>query len=436
VLDPKLLRETPDLVKASQKARGADESMVDAWIAADSRWRELNAAYDTKRAEQKNLSKEIGPLQGKAKSGDESVTAQLEELMKNASRMADDLTKTAEARDKAEAEAAQIMSGFANIVDVVTPVGGEEDFKIIETVGKPKDFKSLGFQPKDHIELGQILGAIDIERGAKVSGSRFYYLTGPGALLELALVRMAMEFATKAGFTPVLPPSLVRPQAMEGTGFLGQAAVDVYHLPADDLYLVGTSEVPLAAFHMDEILEAKQLPLRYAGFSPCFRREAGSHGKDTKGIMRVHWFDKVEMFSFCNLNDAAAEHQRILELEKEFLSALELPFRVLDIATGDLGSSAIRKFDCEAWIPSQDTYREVTSTSNCTTYQSRRLRIRSKSSESTEFVATLNGTLMASTRTIVAILENHQQADGSVVVPKALVPYLGMEVIKPLANNA
>jgi len=396
VLDPKLLRETPDLVKASQKARGADESMVDAWIAADSRWRELNAAYDTKRAEQKNLSKEIGPLQGKAKSGDESVTAQLEELMKNASRMADDLTNTA----------------------------------------KPKDFKSLGFQPKDHIELGQILGAIDIERGAKVSGSRFYYLTGPGALLELALVRMAMEFATKAGFTPVLPPSLVRPQAMEGTGFLGQAAVDVYHLPADDLYLVGTSEVPLAAFHMDEILEAKQLPLRYAGFSPCFRREAGSHGKDTKGIMRVHWFDKVEMFSFCNLNDAAAEHQRILELEKEFLKALELPFRVLDIATGDLGSSAIRKFDCEAWIPSQDTYREVTSTSNCTTYQSRRLRIRSKSSESTEFVATLNGTLMASTRTIVAILENHQQADGSVVVPKALVPYLGMEVIKPLANNA
>ena len=436
MLDPKLLRETPDLVKASQKARGADESMVDAWIAADSRWRELNAAYDTKRAEQKNLSKEIGPLQGKAKSGDESVTAQLEELMKNASRMADDLTKTAEARDKAEAEAAQIMSGFANIVDVVTPVGGEEDFKIIETVGKPNDFKSLGFQPKDHIELGQILGAIDIERGAKVSGSRFYYLTGPGALLELALVRMAMEFAIKAGFTPVLPPSLVRPQAMEGTGFLGQAAVDVYPLPADDLYLVGTSEVPLAAFHMDEILEAKQLPLRYAGFSPCFRREAGSHGKDTKGIMRVHWFDKVEMFSFCNLNDAAAEHQRILELEKEFLKALELPFRVLDIATGDLGSSAIRKFDCEAWIPSQDTYREVTSTSNCTTYQSRRLRIRSKSSESTEFVATLNGTLMASTRTIVAILENHQQADGSVVVPKALVPYLGMEVIKPLANNA
>jgi len=435
VLDPKLLRETPEIVLASQRARGADESLVSAWQEADGVWRNLNAKYDALRAEQKNLSKSIGPLQGKAKSGDATVADELAKLMAQATQMAEELTELATQRDAAELSANQIMSGFANIVDAKAPIGGEEDFKVIETIGKPRDFKSEGFSPKDHIEIGEVLGAIDIERGAKVSGSRFYYLTGVGALLELALVRMAMEFATKAEFTAVIPPSLVRPQAMEGTGFLGQAAVDVYHLPADDLYLVGTSEVPLAAYHMDEILDGRNLPLRYAGFSPCFRREAGSHGKDTKGIIRVHWFDKVELFSFCDPNNAEQEHERFLAFEKEFLNALELPFRVLDIATGDLGMSAIRKFDCEAWIPSQDSYREVTSTSNCTTFQSRRLRIRSKVSDSAEFVATLNGTLMASTRTIVAILENHQQADGSVKIPAALIPHLGMEVLKPIKHN-
>ena len=436
MLDPKLLRDTPDLVTASQRARGADESLVAAWQSADSNWRNLNTKYDSLRAEQKNLSKSIGPLQGKLKSGDDSVKPELDKLMATASAMAEELNQLAEQRDAAEAETNRIMASFANIVDAAAPVGGEDDFKVIETVGKPRDFTAEGFKPKDHIELGELLGAIDIERGAKVSGSRFYYLTGVGALLELALVRMAMEFATKAGFTAVIPPSLVRPQAMEGTGFLGQAAVDVYHLPADDLYLVGTSEVPLAAYHMDEILDGRDLPLRYAGFSPCFRREAGSHGKDTKGIIRVHWFDKVELFSFCDPKDAAAEHEKFLAFEKEFLSALELPFRVLDIATGDLGMSAIRKFDCEAWIPSQETYREVTSTSNCTTFQSRRLRIRSKVSDSAEFVATLNGTLMASTRTIVAILENHQQVDGSVKIPAALIPHLGMEVLTPVTKRA
>ena len=436
MLDPKLLRDTPEVVIASQRARGADESLISAWQSADSNWRNLNTKYDSLRAEQKNLSKSIGPLQGKLKSGDSSVQSELDALMQKASAMADELNEIATARDAAEAETVRIMSSFANIVDEAAPIGGEEDFKVIETVGKPRDFKAEGFTPKDHIELGEILGAIDIERGAKVSGSRFYYLTGVGALLELALVRMAMEFATKAGFTAVIPPSLVRPQAMEGTGFLGQAAVDVYHLPADDLYLVGTSEVPLAAYHMDEILDGRDLPLRYAGFSPCFRREAGSHGKDTKGIIRVHWFDKVELFSFCDPKDAAIEHEKFLAFEKEFLSALELPFRVLDIATGDLGMSAIRKFDCEAWIPSQETYREVTSTSNCTTFQSRRLRVRSKVSESAEYVSTLNGTLMASTRTIVAILENHQQSDGSVKIPAALVPHLGMEVLTPKPKRA
>ncbi len=436
MLDPKILRDSPELVVASQRARGANEALVTAWQEADSNWRNLNTKYDALRAEQKNLSKSIGPLQGKLKSGDSSVQAELDNLMKQAADMAAELTQLAADRDAAEAKTNELMASFANIVDENAPVGGEEDFKVIETIGKPRDFNAEGFAPKDHIELGELLGAIDIERGAKVSGSRFYYLTGVGALLELALVRMAMEFATKAGFTAVIPPSLVRPQAMEGTGFLGQAAVDVYHLPADDLYLVGTSEVPLAAFHMDEILDGRDLPLRYAGFSPCFRREAGSHGKDTKGIIRVHWFDKVELFAFCDPKDAAAEHEKFLAFEKEFLTALELPFRVLDIATGDLGMSAIRKFDCEAWIPSQDTYREVTSTSNCTTFQSRRLRIRSKVSESAEYVATLNGTLMASTRTIVAILENHQQADGSVKIPAALVPHLGMDVLKPVAKRA
>ena len=435
VLDPKLLRDTPEVVIASQRARGADESLISAWQSADSNWRNLNTKYDSLRAEQKNLSKSIGPLQGKLKSGDSSVQGELDALMQNATAMAEELNAIAAARDAAEAETVRIMSSLANIVDEAAPIGGEDDFKVIETVGQPRDFKAEGFTPKDHIELGEILGAIDIERGAKVSGSRFYYLTGVGALLEMALVRMAMEFATKAGFTAVIPPSLVRPQAMEGTGFLGQAAVDVYHLPADDLYLVGTSEVPLAAYHMDEILDGRDLPLRYAGFSPCFRREAGSHGKDTKGIIRVHWFDKVELFSFCDPKDAASEHAKFLAFEKEFLTALELPFRVLDIATGDLGMSAIRKFDCEAWIPTQDTYREVTSTSNCTTFQSRRLRIRSKVSDSAEYVATLNGTLMASTRTIVAILENHQQVDGSVKIPKALVPHLGMEVLTPVAKR-
>jgi len=274
-----------------------------------------------------------------------------------------------------------------------------------------------------------------VERGAKVSGSRFYFLTGVGAMLELALVQMAMERAESWGFTPVVPPALVKPRAMEGTGFLGQAADDVYHLERDDLYLVGTSEVPLAAYHSDEILEAAALPRRYAAFSPCFRREAGSYGKDTHGIIRVHWFDKVEMFAYTTVEESYAEHERLLSYERDFLTALELPFRVIDVAAGDLGLSAIRKFDCEAWIPTQGCYRELTSTSNCTQFQARRLdvRVRGASGGSgTEPAATLNGTLCAVPRTIVAILENHQQADGSVRVPLALRPYLqGRDTLKP-----
>ena len=307
----------------------------------------------------------------------------------------------------------------------MAPVGGEADFVVIEEIGRPRDFTKDGFEPKDHVEIGKIIKAIDTERGAKVAGSRSYYLTGPGAMLEFALVNYAIASATKAGFIPVIPPVLVKPHAMEGTGFLGQAAENVYHLEEDDVYLVGTSEVPLAAFHMDEILE--NLPIRYAGYSSCFRREAGTYGKDTRGIIRVHQFDKVEMFSYVKLEDAAAEHLRLLEWEKDFLKAMEIPFRVIDVASGDLGASAIRKFDCEAWIPTQGTYREVTSTSNCTEFQSRRLNIRYRDENGTKPVATLNGTLVAIPRMIVAILENHQNSDGSVNVPAALRPFLGVD---------
>jgi seryl-tRNA synthetase len=318
-----------------------------------------------------------------------------------------------------------------NLIDTDAPVGGEEDFKIIEHIGTPRDFTTEGFEARDHVEIGKILKAIDTERGAKVSGSRFYYLTGMGALLEFALVNYAISSATKAGFTPVIPPVLVKPPAMEGTGFLGQAAENVFHLEEDDFYLVGTSEVPLAAYHMDEILD--QLPLRYAGYSSCFRREAGTYGKDTRGIIRVHQFDKVEMFTFCKPEDAKAEHLRLLQWEKDFMNAMEIPYRVIDVASGDLGASAIRKFDIEAWIPTQNAYREVTSTSNCTEFQARRLNIRYREESGTKAVATLNGTLVAIPRMIVAILENHQNADGSVNVPAALRPFLGVDRLLPTA---
>ena len=298
-------------------------------------------------------------------------------------------------------------------------------------MGTPRDFTTDGFEPRDHVEIGKILKAIDTERGAKVSGSRFYYLTGMGALLEFALVNYAISSATKAGFIPVIPPVLVKPAAMEGTGFLGQAAENVFHLEEDDFYLVGTSEVPLAAYHMDEILD--HLPLRYAGYSSCFRREAGTYGKDTRGIIRVHQFDKVEMFTFCKPEDAKAEHLRLLQWEKDFMNAMEIPYRVIDVASGDLGASAIRKFDIEAWIPTQNAYREVTSTSNCTEYQARRLNIRYREESGTKAVATLNGTLVAIPRMIVAILENHQNADGSVNVPAALRPFLGVDRLLPSA---
>jgi seryl-tRNA synthetase len=419
VIDLKILRENPDAVRHSQKVRGEDTAVVDLLLEADAISRTALSEFETLRAEQNALSKSVG-----AAKGGEKVA-----LLENAKDLANRVKAADSKRSELEEIARGLLLKISNLIDLEAPVGSEADFKVIEEIGKPRDFKSEGFEPKDHVELGKILKAIDTERGAKVAGSRSYYLTGPGAMLEFALVNYAIASAVKAGFIPVIPPVLVNPVAMEGTGFLGQAAENVYHLEEDDVYLVGTSEVPLAAYHMDEIVE--NLPIRYAGYSSCFRREAGTYGKDTRGIIRVHQFDKVEMFSFIKPEDAKAEHLRLLEWEKDFLKAMEVPFRVIDVASGDLGSSAIRKFDCEAWIPTQEAYREVTSTSNCTEFQARRLNIRYRDESGTKPVATLNGTLVAVPRMIVAILENHQNKDGSVNVPKALRPFLGVDTLVP-----
>lgn len=423
MIDLRLLREDPDRVRASQRARGEDVELVDALLSADERRRSSGTRFDELRNEQRSLGKLIPKASPEERA----------ELLKKAERLKQDVKAAEAEQNEADEAAKQLLLRLGNIVHVDVPVGGEEDFTVLETHGNIRDFAAEGFEPKDHLELGESLGAIDVERGAKVSGSRFYYLTGVGALLELALVTAAIAQATEAGFIPMLTPALVRPRAMEGTGFLGQAAENVYHLEKDDYYLVGTSEVALAAYHMDEIIDADKLPLRYAGFSPCFRREAGTYGKDTRGIFRVHQFDKVEMFSYVAPEDAEAEHQRLLEWEKQWLTSLELPFQVIDVATGDLGSSASRKFDCEAWIPTQGKYRELTSASNCDGFQARRLSIRYRDGKKTQPLSTLNGTLCAVPRTIVAILENHQQADGSVRVPQALRPYLGgREVLEPI----
>jgi seryl-tRNA synthetase len=335
-----------------------------------------------------------------------------------------------------ESEAASItfddlMLRLPNLVIDGVPSGGEDDLHVIDTIGTPRDFEAEGFTPRDHIEIAESLAAIDMDRGAKVSGARFYFLTGIGARLELALLNLAMAKAMEWGFTPMIPPALVRPSAMEGTGFLGQAAEDVYYLERDDLYLVGTSEVALAAYHSDEILDAGTLPRQYVAFSPCYRREAGSYGKDTKGIFRVHWFDKVEMFIYCDPAEAEAWHQKLLGFEKEFIKLLEIPFQVLDVASGDLGLSAARKYDCYGYVPSQGRYREITSTSNCTEFQARRLNIRMRDGDGVRSLATLNGTLCSMARPIIMLLENHQQADGSVYVPVALRPYLGTDVLRP-----
>jgi seryl-tRNA synthetase len=415
VIDVKVLRLDPDRVRVSQRARGESESLVDDLIKADEARRNAIAQFEELRAEQKALGKRVAHARG------EERTA----LLARTKELADMVKKAEAAQNEISIAFDQMLRQVGNLVFEDVPPGGEDDYVVLEALGTPRDFAAEGFQPKDHLELGQLLGAIDMERGAKVSGSRFYYLTGQGAELELALINLAMSTAISNGFIPFIPPSLVKPQAMEGTGFLGQAAQDVYHLEEDDLYLVGTSEVPLAAYHADEILDPDTLPRRYVGLSPCYRREAGSHGKDTRGIFRVHWFDKVEMFAFCAPEQAVSEHRRLLQWEKDFISALEIPFQVIELAAGDLGLSAARKYDCNGWLPTQDRYREITSTSNCTDFQARRLNIRARFDSGTAPVATLNGTLCAMTRTIIMILENHQQADGSVHIPEALRPYLG-----------
>jgi len=419
VIDLRILRDDPDLVRASQEARGADPGAVDRLLAADVERRSAVAAGDSLRAEQKAFGRTIG----KASPADRPA------LLERGKEMAA-AVRTAEAAESvANQELAAAQLALPNII-AGAPPGGEQDFKVIKHVGEPAE---LDFAPKDHLELGESLAAIDMERGAKVSGARFYFLRGVGAQLQWAMLTLAVNKAIANGFIPMIPPVLVKPESMEGTGFLGEHADEVYRLAADDLYLVGTSEVPLAAYHSNEILDLATGPARYVGWSSCFRREAGSYGRDTRGILRVHQFEKVEMFSYCRPQDAEAEHQRLLEFEEEMLAEMEIPYRVIDVAAGDLGSSAARKFDCEAWVPTQQAYRELTSTSNCTTFQARRLGVRYRDEDGRpQVAATLNGTL-ATTRWLVAILENHQQADGSVRVPKALQPGLGgREILEPV----
>jgi seryl-tRNA synthetase len=419
VIDPRILRDNPDAVRASQRARGEDEGVVDRLLSLDTSRRSAIARADNLRAEQKTLGRSVGKA-----AGDERAA-----LLAKGKELAAE-TKAAEAEQtRADEEFAQLHRSVSNIVHPDAPAGGEDDYVVLKHVGEPKKFD---FTPLDHLDLGEGLGAIDMERGAKVSGSRFYFLTGIGAQLQLALLNMATSQALANGFQLMITPALVRPEIMAGTGFLGAHDAEVYRLRDDDLYLVGTSEVPLAGYHSDEIIEVAEGPRRYAGWSSCFRREAGSYGKDTRGIIRVHQFDKIEMFTYCRPEDAEAEHARLLGWEEEMLGKIEVPYRVIDTAGGDLGSSASRKFDCEAWFPSQEAYRELTSTSNCTTFQARRLGVRYRDDKGKpQIAATLNGTL-ATTRWIVAILENHQLEDGSVRVPEALRPYLGgLEVLSP-----
>jgi seryl-tRNA synthetase len=423
VIDLKLVREAPDLVRASQKARGEDPGIVDAILAADEARRSSLGEFERVRAEQKAFGRQVATAKGEEKA---TLVAQAKEL---AARVRS-LETEAQQRER---ELDLLAHRVGNVIVDGVPTGGEDDYIVREMVGTPRDFASDGFEPRDHLALGELLGAIDMERGAKVAGSRFYFLTGVGARLELALLNLGLARAIEYGFTPMVPPTLVRPEIMAGAGFLDVHAEEVYRLEADDLYLTGTSEVALAGYHADEILDLSNGPRRYAGWSTCYRREAGSHGKDTRGIIRVHQFQKIEMFVYCTAAEAEAEHERLLGWERDMLAAIDVPYRVIDTAAGDLGTAAARKYDCEAWIPTQGRYRELTSTSNCTTFQARRLAIRERDPDGgTRAVATLNGTL-ATTRWLVAILETHQRPDGSVVVPEALRPYLGLEVLTPLS---
>ncbi|MFM2352371.1 MAG: hypothetical protein RL096_852 [Actinomycetota bacterium] len=423
MIDSNLLRENPDAIKASQRARGNDESIVDEAVAADVTWRKTLQEYESLRAEQNAAAKLVG---GASKEERPALIAAGQVL-------AEKVKAALEVANAAEVRLNELIWKIENVVIEGIPSGGEENFKVLREVGTKAKFD---FEPRDHVALGELLDIIDIERGVKVSGSRFYFLKGWGARLELAIMNMALDLASKHDFTALITPTLVRPEVMAGTGFLGEHSDEIYYLPADDLYLTGTSEVALAGYHRDEIIDLSNGPLRYAGWSTCYRREAGSAGRDTRGILRVHQFNKLEMFSYINPADAEAEHLKLLALEEEMLQACGLAYRVIDTAAGDLGSSAARKYDSEAWVPSQETYRELTSSSNCTTYQARRLNVRFRDENGkTQTAATLNGTL-ATTRWLVAILETHQQEDGSVLIPEALRPYLGgQQIIHPKAGK-
>ncbi|WP_394287729.1 serine--tRNA ligase [Corynebacterium variabile] len=417
MIDLKFLRENPDVVRASQVNRGEDPQLVDRLIAADEERRAAISAADALRGEQKAFGRKIG----------QAAPEDRPALLEGSNELKAKVKDAEEAQKAAEEQVHALQMQLSNVVEGA-PAGGEDDFIILEHVGEPRQFD---FEPKDHLELGQSLGLIDMERGTKVGGARFYYLTGDGAFLQLGMMMLAAQKARDAGFQLMIPPVLVRPEIMQGTGFLGEHADEVYYLERDDLYLVGTSEVALAGYHKDEIIDLSKGPVKYTGWSSCFRREAGSYGKDTRGIIRVHQFDKLEMFVYCKPEDAVEQHQALLDMEREMLSAVEVPYRIIDIAGGDLGQSAARKFDTEAWVPTQNTYRELTSTSNCTTFQARRLKTRYRDENGkAQTAATLNGTL-ATTRWLVAILENNQQADGSVVVPKALRPFIGKDVLTP-----
>lgn len=421
MIDLVLLRENPEIVRASQIARGSDAGLVDLAIELDSKKRTALQEFEAVRAKQNAHGKLVASA---AKEDKPALIAQGQEL----AQQVKDLDAKASA---AENELMLVLDKIENVIIEGVPAGGEEDFVLIREVGQKPSFS---FTPKDHADLGISLDVIDIERGVKISGSRFYFLKGMGARLELALMQLGLDQAAEAGFEALITPTLVKPSVMQGTGFLGEHSAEIYYLPADDLYLTGTSEVALAGFHSDEILDSLDQPRRYAGWSTCYRREAGSYGKDVTGILRVHQFNKLEMFSYCKPEEAEAEHQKLLAWQEQMLQKCELPYRVIDVAAGDLGSSAAKKYDVEAWVPSQERYRELTSTSNCTTYQARRLNTRYRDETGKpKIAATLNGTL-ATTRWLVAILENHQQEDGSVLIPAALRPYLGgAEKISPKA---
>ena len=413
MLDLKLIRENPDMVKSALALRGPGYAeAVDRLLELDASRRALITEVDNLRAAQKRRGREVATAPPERRA----------ELLGGLKELAAEIDAAEAGLRQVDAELNDLLAGIPNLPDPSVPPGGEEDAIELRRVGTVRD---LDFQPRDHLELGEWLGAIDVARAAKVSGARFGYLTGPGAMLEFALVRFAIDRVNGAGFVPMVPPVMVRREAMFGTGFLPTDEQQIFRVADDDLYLAGTSEVPLVSYHADEILDPGSLPRRYVGFSTCFRREAGSYGKDTRGIFRVHQFDKVEMVSFVLPEASAEEHELLLAREEEILSALEIPYRVVNIASNDLGNSAAKKYDLEAWLPGQERYRELTSCSNTTAYQARRLEIRYRDAEGAPVqpVHTLNGTAVAVGRTIIAIAENHQREDGTVEIPAVLHPF-------------